>query len=89
MNANLRNVTRAAERVALALTVDHDTRDLYGITEYVMDETATLRRVSLFYRGSGRYTLTADEREAALAVLRERDDHRQANKGIRGFSPAV
>lgn len=74
--AHNRNVTRAAENVTLVLAVNKGVREIYGVTEFVLDESATLRRVALFYRGSGRYELTAQERDVALAVLRERADNR-------------
>ena len=70
--ANLIAVSRAAERVTLAVVVDPVARELYGVTERALDEKATLRRVALFYRGTGAYRLTPEESDAALAVLRAR-----------------
>lgn len=69
---NLSAVIRAADRVTLVIVADPVTRELYGVADPRLDETATLRRVALFYRGTGRYVLTSDEQDAALAVIRAR-----------------
>lgn len=79
----------AASRVKLAMVVNETVRELYGTTELVLDEQATLRRVALFYRGSGRSILTPEERRSALNVLRERADAYVADhEGIWGYSPS-
>jgi hypothetical protein len=72
MGANLNAVVRAAERVSLAVVVDPVARELYGVADPALDEHATLRRVALFFRGTGRYALTQDEQDAALGVIRGR-----------------
>ena len=70
--ANLNAVASAAKRVSLAVVVDPVARELYGVSDPVLDEVATLRRVALFFRGTGRYVLTQDEKDVALAVIRGR-----------------
>jgi hypothetical protein len=72
MSANLHAVKRAAERASLVVVVDPVARELYGVADPVLDEKATLRRVALFFRGTGRYALTQDEQDAALDVIRGR-----------------
>lgn len=69
---NLAVVARSAVRVNLAFTIDEVARELYDVAEPVLDEAATLRRVALFYRGTGRYLLTPEERDVALGVIRAR-----------------
>lgn len=71
-NANLKAVMCAAERVSLAIMVDPVARELYGVADPVLDEFVTLRRVALFYRGTGRYVMTQEESSAALEVIRAR-----------------
>lgn len=70
--ANLKAVASAAERVTLVIGTCAASRELYGTVEPVLEETPTLRRVALFYRGTGAYRLTAEERDAALLVIRGR-----------------
>lgn len=74
--ANEKSLVVAASRVRLAYRVDSVARSLYGVAVPVLDERATLRRVSLFYRGDGAYELSADELDVALRVIRGRDDER-------------
>ena len=66
------SIERSAERCHLAITTCPDTRELYGYAQPVLDERATMRRVALLHRGSGRAHLSQPEREAALEVLHER-----------------
>jgi hypothetical protein len=72
VSANLNAVARAAERVSLVVVVDPVARELYGVADSALDEEATLRRVALFFRGTGRYALTQDEKDMALDVIRGR-----------------
>ncbi len=69
-------IERSAARVRLAVVVCAETKALYGHAVAVLDEPATLRRVSLFHRGSGRAHLAQVERDAALGVIRGRFDSR-------------
>ena len=69
---------RHAQNVTLAIVPCRVARELYDVYEPALDEEATLRRVALFARGSGRASLTQDERCAALTVIRERFDARFA-----------
>lgn len=69
---NIQQVSAAAKRVTLVVAVDPVTRELYGTSVPVLNETATLRRVALFFRGTGSYNLSPDEKDAALLVLRGR-----------------
>ena len=71
-----RAIEKAASRVRLAVVVCQATKELYGRAVPALDEKATLRRVALFHRGSGRAHLTQTEKDAALAVIRERFDAR-------------
>jgi len=73
-NANRNAVVSAAERVTLVFVVNPVVRELYGVAERALDEVSTLRRVSLFLRGTGAYVLTQDEKDVALAVVRSRAD---------------
>lgn len=72
MSTSARQAAVAAERVSLAIAIEPVALDLYGVRDIVLDEKATLRRVALFFRGTGRYTLSADERTAAIEVIRGR-----------------
>lgn len=72
----LRQVQAAASRVSLKIVVEPVAKKLHGVTNFALDEKATLRRVALFYRGTGRYTLSQPERDAALEVIRDRFDER-------------
>jgi hypothetical protein len=69
---DIKAIRNAASHVTLVTIVDPVTRELYGTAKSALDETATLRRVSLFYRGTGRYVLTQEERDVSLGVLRAR-----------------
>jgi hypothetical protein len=71
-SANLKVVASAAARVILAISTCAASRELYGTAVPVLDEKATLRRVSLFYRGTGAYHLTPEEADVALGVIRAR-----------------
>jgi len=70
------SLIRAAERCHLAIGECSVTRELYNYFDPRLDEMATLRRVARLHRGSGRYQLTGQEREAALEVIRCRFEER-------------
>jgi hypothetical protein len=70
------SLLRAARRCRLAVSVDPVSRELYGTTVPVLDEKATLRRVALLFRGTGRYKLSQPERAAALEIVRGRFEER-------------
>lgn len=65
----LNRIQRAAKRVRLAV---RERKNIYGVPYLAMDEKATLRRVALFAWGSGRASLTQEERDDALEILRDR-----------------
>lgn len=69
-----RQVVKAANRCRMAVKINPEIADLYGYNWPMLDSVATLRRVALLLTGSGRYTLTPDERRVALDVLDERFD---------------
>lgn len=71
-SANIKSLTAAAERVSLVISACPVARELYGVADPVLDEIATLRRVALFFRGTGRYVFSSEERDVALAVIRGR-----------------
>lgn len=75
-----RGAQAAARRVTLSLRTCPVTRELYGYGRLVLDETATLRRVALFHRGSGRARLSPDEKDAALEILRQRFDEKHGER---------
>lgn len=74
--SNLNQVASAAGRVKLVVVSDGVSKELYGIAVPALDEVATLRRVVLFYRGTGSYVLSPEERRAAVEVLRGRFEER-------------
>lgn len=74
--ANDKLLAAAASRVRLAMVVDPVARELYGAATPALDEVATLRRVALFYRGTGAYVFTPDEKDVALRVIRGRAEER-------------
>jgi hypothetical protein len=65
-------VIRAAERVTLCKAKDQVTQELYGYSNFVLDEKATMRRVALFLNGTARTSMTPDEQYLALSILRSR-----------------
>lgn len=79
MTTATKSLTRASYRCQLAIVECKATRELYSYFKPALDEKATLRRVALLHRGSGRSQLSQAEKDAALAVLRERFDERFSN----------
>ena len=74
MSEQMRKVVSAANRVKLAVTFNASTLELYGYKEPVLDTKITLRRVSLFAKGSGRVELHGEERIEAITILEDRFD---------------
>jgi len=74
--ANLNQIAKEANRVKLAITGNRTHQELYGCFEPTLDEVATLRRVALFAKGSGRANLNPAERFLALDIINDRFDRR-------------
>jgi hypothetical protein len=68
-----KTLVRAASKVTLVRAACPFAREL-GYSKAVLDEVATLRRVALFYRGTGSYRFTPEEKFLALDVIRGRWD---------------
>lgn len=69
---------RLARRVDLMWTDDKVTRELYGHAQPVLNEKATLRALAFAYTASHTASLTQDQADAALVVLRSRAADRLA-----------
>lgn len=76
MTQNIRQAIKAAKKVKLVISANPTIMELYGYFEPVLDEKASLRRVSLFAFGSGKRQLSPDERYEALQVLDDRFNER-------------
>lgn len=73
MNASRQHaVAKASAQVTLVIAVCKVTKELYGYSAPVLDESSTLRRVALFLNGTARCRLTQDEQDVALSVIRNR-----------------
>ena len=74
MSLTMNQVKRAAAKVQLVITENKTVRELYDYYSPVLDEKATLRRVSLFAYGSGRVVLNPEERFEAVQIINDRAD---------------